>query len=172
MAITIGASSGAKMLRVTWEDIKGETMVSIIPLDVAITDEDVVIILTALETCSNAKIKEAALQTSRLAEGLATAASDASQNLVAARLGLTLEKANPLNANKTVAKMVQIPAYADILYVGGAVKSDDVILNGLIAVLQESLSYQAIDETWYPDNWVYTAARSGFFTVPSKTDGL
>lgn len=172
MAIAIGSAPDEVSLRIQFKDVDGEEVIKVVSLDGAMTDADIVVLMTSLDALTNAGVLKASVVTSRPITGF-SAASSAAQNTIGYIMALTFEKANPLNANKTVRKSFIVPAPPDALKdtdkkpVEGNTALDDIISG-----LEDWLNYLGVDGTYYPGGWTYNRSASGFGTVNNEIDGF
>src|ERR1044071_8509084 len=161
MAATISATPNETIFRMTFRDVFGEEVIKTTVLGGAIDDEGIENIFNNLDALSNAAIVNAKVSNSRTVTG---------------------SKANPLNASAPfVNKSFIIPAYvasvqntetneiiADLTPTGSTAPEQ---LGNLINVLADNLQYQGANGTYYPGDWLWDVAASGFGTVPNVIDG-
>jgi|ERR1044071_4899137 hypothetical protein len=182
MAATISATPNETIFRMTFRDVFGEEVIKTTVLGGAIDDEGIENIFNNLDALSNAAIVNAKVSNSRTVTGLKANPLNALERNVSNQLVLTFAKANPLNASAPfVNKSFIIPAYvasvqntetneiiADLTPTGSTAPEQ---LGNLINVLADNLQYQGANGTYYPGDWLWDVAASGFGTVPNVIDG-
>jgi len=175
MAAAIDAVPTGIELRLIWIDEAGEPAPQTISIDDA-DDTDIETFLEDLASCSNALLSAKVVYVFGVT-GITSVGKPAAalQSLVAAILAMEFQKANPLNALKTVTKQVALPAYLNALR-NDAVKphipvTTDAALNGVIGFLGDHLMYTGVDGEPYGGGWTFNWA-SKFGTKPTVTDGF
>lgn len=178
MAITVDTSAAEAILRIEWQDYWGEKVVQNISLDPTLDPTtDIIPLLTALDALSNAIMVSAKFVVGTGFTGMNTSPANSVQPLVAARLIMTFDKVNPVNALKTSVRQVGLPAYSSALVDTAAGTpyhpvTTDSNLNIVTAALAAGLNMRGSDGTFYPGGFTYRKNESGFITVGSETDGL
>lgn len=163
MAIAIGTAD-EKLLRLEFQDAKGKRVTKTYALSGTVSDADIITALGYIDNMSNAFVVRGVILTSRPITGMKAAAVNALQNTNVSEMLLTFSKVNPINAAKTVLKEVVIPSYVDALEQSdGTPDQTNNDLLGWIVFCQTNLTYFAANGTFYPGNWTYQDAQSGFF---------
>jgi len=158
------------------QDSAAEPGVVRIALDGATSDANIISIVDDYIAETNALVEPSLVRTYPFT-GYATSGRPISalQNLIASILAIDFQKANPLNAAKTVSKQVPLVAYLE------AIRNDavfphvpvttDATLNALIALLEAKLDYVGADGAHYPGGWTFNPS-SKFGTKLTVTDGF
>jgi len=176
MASSVSSTAEVKELRISYEDIAGETAVQTLVLSGLVSSAAIALYIDHLEAVTNAKIT-AKVVVSFPVDGIANTSKPATsgQSLLAAIAALDFQKTNPINSLKTVSKQVLIPAYLDAIR-NDEVKphvpvTDNTNLNAMIAMLESNLDYLGGDGAHYGGEFTYNPA-SKFGTKPTITDGF
>ena len=176
MAITASTAAAESILRIEWQDKWGEKVIQNIALDGAVTQATVIEILTQMDALSNAQMLKATLFAGTAFIGMKGAALAAASNHVSDRMELTFTKVNPVNAAKTVAKTIAVPAPLDALIDTTSKPYHPVTtstpLNTLNTDLAASLNYLGANGTLYPGGFAYANGESGFVSVADQIDGM
>lgn len=174
MAITISTDPTYIQVRVEMIDYDGEAVVKVFDLKGTALQADIEAILDGLEAVSNAKISKVSVVSVRTGSGMAVTAKNALQNKISAVMTLGFEREDPINSNKVVRKVFQVPAYLDALEgVGGSVNAEQSDLADLITLLEANLVYVDNRTTIPTYNAVfdYDPTASGFGTVTREFNG-
>lgn len=157
-------------------DYRGEPGKVTIPLDGAVDSTDLIGFVDDYIALTNALITPTVKYTYGFT-GYATAGkpSSSAQGLIAAIFAMEFQKANPLNAAKTIEKQVVLPAYLDAIMNAGVsphiAVTTNTTLNNAIAFLETYLDYVAVSGVHYPGSWTFNPG-SKFGTKLTVTDGF
>ena len=176
MAVTLSAAPSVNTIRILNRSTTQDEAQKVFQVDGAMSDADIIDMLDQYDHLTNALIVSCKVG-ERTATGFKSSASSSAQNLVSAFMVLTFEKANPVNALKTVTKNFIVPAYIDSLR--NSSNNPDVGTPGtgslaarlglLVQYLEDNLAYLGADGVQYPGGWTY--AGGGFGTGNDVIDG-
>ena len=184
---TVGATH--QTLTMTFADFRGQKKTVKIELDPAITDADVVRLVTAADNLSNAKVIGCTLTSSRTLGGFkSNAVSTGHEINIDELMEYVLYATNPLNPAKKVARAVGIPAMlgdqetvagtpVPVSGVGGDTNPAPTAgvqldMYNLLSVLQSSLRILGADGAWYTPTFVYSPTKSHHVEIGDVVDTL
>jgi hypothetical protein len=175
MAATIGATPTSIELRLVYLDEAGEPAPVTIPLGATSADADIETLIEDLAPLTNAFLSAKLVKSYDVTEITNTGKpAVAVQSLVAAILAVEFQRANPLNANKTIRKQVILPAYINAIRNDGVTPhvpvTSNADLNAVVAYLEDHLDYVDVAGDHYEGGWTYNPS-SKFGTRPTVTDG-
>lgn len=174
MAITIGSSPAFKPLRLSMVSDTGDSMGRVILLDGAVSDANVISILTSLDNISNAAFT--GKFDGRLISGQKADPVTALQNRITEFMSLNFTATDSVSG-KQVDRSFVVPAYknelvdTDFTPIVGTpgTGSASEYLGNLIAKLEEALVYQKADQSWASG---MTYVSGGFGSGSGVVDGI
>jgi hypothetical protein len=176
MASAVGSTALDNELVIDFTDAFGEPARVTIPLDGAMTDANIALVVDDYAALSNA-IVAASVRRRFPITGIAIAGKPASAAvpLVAAALGMEFQKVSPLNAAIVLTRQVLLPAYIAAILNSAVTPhvpvTTNATLNALTALLAGNLDVKLADGNHYPGSWTFNPG-SKFGTKLTVTDGL
>lgn len=175
MAIAVSATAGLAQLEITWVDVEGKKPRQIITIDPAVTDTEVVNMVTYMKAMSNAGQLSGSIGRKFNITGMNATPANAVYPTTNARLIMTFSHVDPDNAAKTLYRTVSIPAYKKgdedtIVTVDGKPNESNSDVAAFIAQCELSLAGVSHSGVPFHGSWTYEAARSSTITIGASTE--
>lgn len=168
MAVTIG-SGGEIILELEFQDFRGQKAVKRIPLGIAVTDADVIGIITAVDALTNAKLIKVAVLTERLAIGMKSAAVNALERNISEAMELSYDAVN--TNGKKLTRSILIPAMvAAQELIDGSPDITNSSLVTLTGLIQTDLTYLAASGALVVGGFTFNESESHHVTLADVVD--